>query len=350
MERTGSIAASAGLIGVLLGLVCSCPSGCRRQEEPATRQVVVYTALDRSFSEPILAKFERRTGIKPRVVYDTESTKTVGLVNRIRAERKRPRCDVFWNNEILNTLLLSKEGLLRPARPPNASGYPKRFKSADGMWHGFAARARVLIVNTDRVKEDETPRSMYDLLRPEWKGEIGIAKPVAGTTASHVACLFQALGEEKAREYLSGLKANGVHIESGNKSCAVKVANGTLAFAWTDTDDAIIEVEAGRPVRIVYPDTEADGVGVLFIPNTLAAIRNSPNPREADLLIDYLLSPEVEAMLARGPSAQIPLNSANTVAPRVKGPQDVPSMTVDFQKAADQWRSAQGFITKEFLR
>ncbi|MBU0616198.1 MAG: iron transporter, partial [Planctomycetes bacterium] len=79
--------------------------GCEQQAQSpgqsadtALDEVVVYTALDRQFSEPILADFTAQTGIKVRPVYDTESTKTVGLVNRIRAEKVRPRCDVFWNN------------------------------------------------------------------------------------------------------------------------------------------------------------------------------------------------------------------------------------------------------------
>ena len=80
--------------------------GCTPEKDTAQPVVVIYSSLDRTFSEPILLEFERKTGIDVQVVYDTESTKSVGLANRIRAERRRPRCDVFWNNEILNTLLL----------------------------------------------------------------------------------------------------------------------------------------------------------------------------------------------------------------------------------------------------
>ncbi len=94
--------------------------------------VIVYSALDRPFSEPILKAFERETGIEVRAVYDTESTKTIGLVNRIRAERNRPRCDVFWNNEILNTVRLKQEGLLQPCAPPQADDYPQEFRDPDG--------------------------------------------------------------------------------------------------------------------------------------------------------------------------------------------------------------------------
>ena len=83
---------------------------------------------------------------------------------------------------------------------------------------------------------------------------------------------------------------------------------GQLAFGLTDTDDALIELEAGKPVKIVFPDSSEDGVGTLLLPNTLAVVKGAPHPRAAVQLIDYLISPEVEAKPAAGPSAQIPLN------------------------------------------
>lgn len=353
---------------------------------PAT-EVVVYTALDREFSEPLLNDFTARTGIKVRAAYDTESTKTVGLVNRIRAEAHRPRCDVFWNNEILNTLRLKSEGLLQPCvpPPPQAQYYPAQYRDADGCWFGFAARARVLIVNTNLVRPAQSggdgpalhvlPDSIYDLADPKWRGRTGIAKPLFGTTASHVACLFAKLGPDDARRLLASFKANDIQIASGNKSCAQMVSAGVLAFGLTDTDDAIIEREAGKPVAIVFPDgaapvrpavpaasrsaadgaapaasAPAPGMGTLLLPNTLAVIKGAPHPSAAAKLIDFLLSPEVEARLAAGPSAQIPLNSRCTAVSRVCKLSDLHPMEVDFAAAAAQFSAAAAYVEAEFLK
>ena len=80
-------------------------------------EVVVYTALDSVFSRKIFAQFEAETGIRVKAVYDTEATKTAGLVDRLRREAAAPRCDVFWNNEICRTVLLGREGVLEPYSP-----------------------------------------------------------------------------------------------------------------------------------------------------------------------------------------------------------------------------------------
>src|ERR1043165_337675 len=117
------------------------------------------------------------------------------------------------------------------------------YRSPAGTWHGFAARARVLIVNTQLVPDDQRPNSIYDLADAKWKGKIGIARPIAGTTATHVACLFAVLGDEKAKEFFRSLRANDIQILGGNKQVAQAAGAGQIAFGITDTDDAIIEVE-----------------------------------------------------------------------------------------------------------
>lgn len=344
---TRGVYSRLGAAGLWLAVVLI--TGCRGTGLPE-HEVIVYTALDRGFSEPILAEFEKRTGIVALVKYDTESTKTVGLVNAIRAEERRPRCDVFWNNEIINTIRLKHAGLLSAYVSPAAEAFPKGFRDPEGYWTGFAARARVIIVNTKRVAPDEEPTSILDLTKPRWRGRVGIAKPLFGTTATHVACLFVKLGEARAKQWLLDMKANEVSVEAGNKTCALKVAAGELDAGLTDTDDAIIELDKGKPVRIVYPDSKPGQMGTLFIPNTLALVRGGPSPEGGKRLIDYLLSPEVEEALARCPSSQIPLNPAARAKPRVKTPRDVVAMDVDFEAAARAFDSAATFVRDQFLR
>jgi len=321
-------------------------AGCTKSNDQ--NEVVVYAALDSEFSQPILDDFARDTGVQVRPKFDAESTKTVGLTNEIIQEANRPRCDVFWNNEILNTLRLEEKGLLDVYRPAIAEQYPAMYRSPDGTWHGFAGRARVLIVNTNLVPENERPTSIYDLLDSKWKGKIGIAKPLFGTTATHAACLFAHLGDDKAKEFFNKLKANGVQILSGNKQVALAAAAGQNAFGLTDTDDAIIEIEKGLPVAIVYPDRGEDQMGTLFIPNTVAIIKGSPHVESARRLVDYVLSPAVEQKLAACPSAQIPLNPQVQAKPRVETPKTVKAMQVDFPLAAKRWNDAADFIRNEF--
>ncbi len=321
----------------LLGSACLLLfNGCL-QSNP--NEVVVYSALDGEFSEPILHQFQREHDWVVRPNFDVESTKTVGLVTRIIRERRRPRCDVFWNNEILHTLRLEKLGLLEAYVSPSAESFPENYRSPDGYWYGLAARARVLIVNTDLVPEEQRPSSIHDLVDPKWEGRVGVAKPLFGTTATHAAVLFSLWGRDRAEEFFRQLKRNA-RVMSGNKQVALSVARGELAFGLTDTDDAIIEIDRGEKVTIVYPDQGEGQMGALFIPNTLCILKECPHPQAARALVEYLLGPDVERQLAVGPSGQFPVSRKVTQRSRAAAEQLVRWAEVDFHAAAERWEEA----------
>lgn len=324
--------------------ICLLQAGCWRT---AQHEVVVYSALDAEFSAPILDKYAQQTHVTVRPNFDVESTKTVGLVTRLIRERDRPRCDLFWNNEILHTLRLRRLGMLVPYESAAGKKLPASYRSPQGYWYGFAARARVLVVNTNLVAADQRPESIMDLVRPKWKNRAGIAKPLFGTTATHAAVLFTHWGGDRARLFFEQVKRN-VRVMSGNRQVAIAVGRGELAFGLTDTDDALLEKEHGSPVDIIYPDQQPNEMGTLFIPNTVCIIKGSPHPREARRLVEYLLGPEVETMLARGPSGQFPVNPEVTTTSRAAPPQDIRWMKVDFQAAAEQWDEAATFLQQLF--
>ncbi len=326
--------------------------GCTKSSD----RVVVYSAQDQEFAEGVFADFEHNGKLKVAPKYDTEANKSVGLAAELEAEAPLPRCDVHWNNEILGSIRLARKGIYEPYSSPNANGFPSWSKGKDGAWQAFAERARVLIVNINLVPEAERPNSMFDMIAPKWKGRVAMAKPLFGTTATHAACLFEVLGSESAKDYFQKLKDNDVQIVPGNKQVARGVADGTYAFGLTDSDDAIIELLAGKPVAIICPDAGGHPahakLGTVFIPNTLAVVKGAPNPEGAKKLIDYLLLPTTEVKLAKGGGYQFPLAPAILLAqhPALKTRNQGKAAAVDYEKAADLWDESQQFLKDEFAR
>jgi iron(III) transport system substrate-binding protein len=336
-------------------VICVLPlimAGCSSPES----RVVVYCAQDREFAESILADFSRQTTLAVAPKYDTEANKSVSLYEDLVREKDRPRCDVFWNNEIIATIRLQKQGLLEPYESSSVRDFPPWSKAPDHTWQAFAARARVLIINTGSIPEAQRPRSVLDLTDPKWKGKLVMAKPQFGTTATHAACLFEVLGPEPAKEFYRALKRNAVQIVAGNKQVAEQVAAGRYAVGFTDQDDAITELLAKKPVALVFPDrngrAEYPRLGTLFIPNTLAIVRGGPNPAGAKRLVDDLLREDVEKRLAEGGGYQIPLNPKlkGTAHPALVTPDQVKVMDVDFEKAAALWEEVQRFLVDEVIR
>ncbi len=312
--------------------------GCVPRPE---NEVVLYSAADREVATPIVAAFGRRNEkISVSATYDVESTKTVGLVTRIENESKQPRCDLFWNNEIMHTMRLEKAGLLQRVSWDVPSNWPRPMRSRQGTWIAFAARARILLVNRDLLpNRDEWPKSVMELADPRWQKKCAVALPLFGTTATHFTVLQSKLGEAKAGQFFEQVKANAL-VLSGNKQVAQAVSSGQVAFGLTDTDDALIEIDSGLPVDIVFPDQEPGQLGTLLIPNTLAVIKGCKHPVAAGSLGNYLLSEDIEGRLAMSPSGNIPLRPGHPQKSRAAPPEATRYMEVDFSAAADQWDAA----------
>ncbi len=306
-------------------------SGCSGSSS-TTQQVVVYTSVDDVFARPIAERFERETGITVRLVTDTEETKSTGLLNRLIAEKKRPRADVFWSGDPVRAAILKAKGVAAAYRPPEARGLPEQFSDAEGYWTGFSARARVLIYNRKLIPEGREPESILDLLDPRFKNQACIANPLFGTTSMHAAALFAVLGDDKAREFFEGFAANGGRILSSNGEVRRRVAAGEFAVGITDTDDYNVARIEGKPVGVVFPDR--DEMGTLVIPNCVVLIAAGPNPLAARQFINFLVTPEIEQALAESEAAQMPLRSGVPVPEGVLALDRLSPMRVDYTELA----------------
>jgi iron(III) transport system substrate-binding protein len=267
--------------------------------------LVVYCAHDAVYSARILKDFERRTGTRIAIRFDTEATKSLGLVELIKREKAAPRCDVFWNNETLGTLDLQQEGLLEPYQGSGFARIPAAFKDAQGYWTGFAARLRVSIANTQRLGATPDAAAVEALFAAPDLSAVAIAKPLYGTTLTHFSVLWQHWGGDRVKAWHADMRRRGLRELQGNAATKDAVANGACVVGWTDTDDYFAAKDEGRPVAMLPIRIEGDTT--ICIPNSVAIIRGTKRGDAARKLVDFLLSSETELALARSKSRQIPL-------------------------------------------
>jgi iron(III) transport system substrate-binding protein len=183
-----------------------------------------------------------------------------------------------------------------------------------------------------------------------WKGKVSLAYPLFGTTATHAAALFAYWGDEKAKAYYRALKDNGVLIVDGNATSKDAVARGEVPVGFTDTDDAEVALRQGKPVGIVYPDQGEERMGTLVIPNTVALIRNCPHPEAGKKLIDFLLSRDVEEMLAGSGSAQMPVRPGIPVPEGNPSLAGIKAMKVDWSAVEAKLVDVSRFLEELFVR
>jgi len=321
------------IFAVLLSFILS---SCRKSAGQNQRQVVLYCSVDQAIAEPIIAEFEKQSGIKVLSRFDTEASKTVGLVQRIRAEASSPVADVFWSGEIFHTIRLAREGLLAQYSSDATGDWPVRYTDDEGRWFGFAVRARVIAYKTDRVPAEDSPKCLEDVLDGKWKGRLIMASPEFGTTGGDVASWFVHYGPARAKQILEELKANDIRLVAGNSTAVRMVATGQADVCFTDTDDVHAAQRNGWPVSMNYLDQ--DGDGTLVIPNTVAIIKGSPHPDEAKVLMDFLLSEKLERMLAASDSHNCPIRPA--LARQFESYLVTRPLAVDYEEIADHLPTA----------
>jgi iron(III) transport system substrate-binding protein len=283
------------------------------------REVIVYCAQDEIFATRIFSDFQKSAGIRVRAVYDNEAVKTVGLANRLLAERKHPQCDLFWSNEEMRTRQLAAAGVFRPTNG----------------WASFGYRTRRLVINTNLVLERKAPASWRALTDEAWRGKVAMAYPMWGTTATHFHALRQLWGDASWQKWCHALAANQPILVDGNSMVARAVGSGRAAIGMTDSDDIAAAQAEGQPV-IGLPLTPE----TLYLPNTVGIIRQARHPLEAQELFQYLQRPEVVNMLATYRA----LDGVTATSARV------PGILVDWDKLISEIPAVTEELNQIFLR
>src|SRR5918998_2963715 len=164
--------------------------------------LVVYSGRSEELVGPIIERFEEESGIDVEVRYGD----TAELAATILEEGQNSPTDAFFSQDAGALGALAKEGLLSPLPEDVLNRVEERFRDPDGRWVGVSGRARVVAYNTESLSEEELPSSILEFTDPEWQGRIGWA-PTNGSFQAFVTALRLIEGEEVAREWLGGIKA-----------------------------------------------------------------------------------------------------------------------------------------------
>ncbi|HSU56321.1 MAG TPA: ABC transporter substrate-binding protein [Candidatus Dormibacteraeota bacterium] len=239
-------------------------------------EVVAYVAQDQIYAEPIFRDFEKETGIKVLPVFDSEAVKTVGMANRLLAEKSHPQCDVFWGNEEMRTRQLAAQNV---------------FRQTNG-WATFGYRSRRMVINTNLLSVEKAPHSLLELTNKVWTGKVAFAYPQFGTTAAHFHALRQLWGDAGWESWCRALAANKPLVVDGNSVVVKMVGKGEAVVGMTDSDDIADSQREGLPVAEMGVTEET-----LLIPNSVGLVRNSPHIAESEKLFEYLQKPKIAAQL-----------------------------------------------------
>ena len=265
---------------------------------PALADVTIYTTRQPDLIQPVMDAFTAETGIDVSLQFVDD-----GLVERLKAEGVRSPADLVMTVDIANLQRVVDADVLQPVDSDVLkNAVPADLRSADDLWFALTTRARIVYASKDRVADGEIT-TYEDLASDTWNGRICTRSGVHNYTLALVSAVIDHVGEDAAKDWAAGVKANLARSPQGNDRAQVKaiwagecdISLGNTYYmgkmlaneeqqAWADS------------VRIVFPSFAAGGTHVNV--SGIAMTQSAPNRDEALQLMEFLVTPESQAIYA----------------------------------------------------
>ncbi|WP_075215044.1 Fe(3+) ABC transporter substrate-binding protein [Mongoliimonas terrestris] len=267
----------------------------------AAGEVNVYTTREPGLAQPLFDAFTKESGIVVNTIFMKE-----GLAERVAAEGDNSPADLMMMVDFGNLADLADRGLTQPAGSETLdSVVPEGLRAPDGSWYALSARARVLYAAKDRVTD--TAVTYEDLADPKWQGKVCIRSGQHPYNTALIAAVIAKKGEEEAKTWLEGVKANLARKPGGGDRdvakdilagiCDIGIANSYYVGLMRSGAGGDEQKTWGDAIKVIMP-TFADGAGTHVNVSGAALAKNAPNKENAVKLLEYLVSPEAQKIYA----------------------------------------------------
>jgi iron(III) transport system substrate-binding protein len=280
------------LRNILLASTCAAIAG------PAIADVNIYTTREPGLIQPVMDAFTAETGIAVNLSFIDD-----GLVERLTAEGARSPADLVMTVDIANLKQIVDAGVVQAVESDvlNAA-IPAQLRSDENLWFGLTTRARVIYASNDRVADGEVT-TYEDLTDEKWAGRICSRSGLNNYSLALLSAVIAHKGEDGARDWAAGLRANLARKPEGNDRAQVRaIWAGECDISLTNTYymGAMLadpEQQAwANSVRIIFPTFEDGGTHVNV--SGIAMTQSAPNRDEAVQLMEFLVSPAAQAIYA----------------------------------------------------
>ncbi|MFC0534071.1 extracellular solute-binding protein [Phytohabitans kaempferiae] len=265
--------------------------------DPGDKTITIYSGRSESLVKPALEKFEQRSGITVKVRYGS----TAQMAAQIEEEGDKSPADVFFAQDAGALGQIAKRGLFAKLPSDVLAKVPASFQARSGEWVGVTGRSRVLAYNESMVAKEDLPASVFELTGPRWRGKVGVA-PTNGSFQAFVTALRVQHGDAKAREFLTGLKANDAQIRESNVQIVQEIDDGKLAaglvnhyYVFEQAKEKGVTADQMTAKLHFFPDGDT---GALVNVAGVGLLQKAADDPDAKALVDYLLGPEGQTYFA----------------------------------------------------
>lgn len=294
--NTKVVALLVALVVVLAGgwYYSSQQRGRSNTAADAENQLVIYSGRKEPLILPIIESFEKKTGIDVTL----KSGSSEELANILLQEGERTEADVYISTDASLLQELGSKEMFVPISSESLAQVSPQYRASDSQWTGVSGRARVLIVNTDIVSEEEYPDSIYDITDEVWKDKVAMAKMTNESVVTHMSAIRTLRGEAFFNDFLQGIQNNNVTLLPGHTDVRQAVARGEFAVGFVNHYYGHLQQQESDNIAILYTDQE-DGLDGSFVNvSGVGILKAGENTENAQKFVDFLLSPAAQKQFA----------------------------------------------------
>jgi putative spermidine/putrescine transport system substrate-binding protein len=260
----------------------------------------------------LLPAFRRATNAQVNLV----ASLAVDTVSKIVAAKANPPYDAIILDEGPFVAAIAHDIFepLPAERLPNLKDLPKKFIDPRGLGAFCSAQIIGLAYNTEKFKTP--PASWNDLLKPEYKGRVGLSSMASTLTSAWMVEIARVNGGseenlEPAFSYLKKLLPNVAAVAASPGALATLFQQGQIDVAPHYNNNVGDMQGKGVPIALTRPDT-----GWLVIRSTMHIVKHTKNADLAAAYINAALSPEVQQKMGDKPyllaptSTKVPYSTA----------------------------------------
>lgn len=286
----------------------------------AADEVNIYSARQPELIQPLLDAFTAETGLKTNVVFLDK-----GLEERVALEGENSPVDVVLTVDIGNLQAAVDAGITQPLTDTEIEkNIPAQYRDGEGNWFGLTTRGRVVYASSERVAEEKI--TYEDLADPKWKGRICTRDGQHAYNIALFASMIVHMGEEKAAEWMTGLKNNLARKPAGNDraqakaihagECDLAIGNTYYVGLMQNNEKEPEQKDWAKSIKVLFPNAEERGTHVNI--SGMALAKHSPNRENAVKFMEFLASPKAQEIYAEQ-VYEYPVAPGTAVSDTVKG-------------------------------
>ena len=296
---------SCGLAVLMVSVPAFSADSPWREKAEAEGKVVWYTTISANDCKMLSDRFRQQYA---KIEVQCFRTGGPQLVERIFTEARAGRhlWDVFMNSGIY-TNLLTQKNMLAVYVSPEAQFYREGFKDPKGTWVSIYTNYAVAGYNTKFVPKEEAPKAYADLLKPAWRGQLGMD----AKSYEWFAVVSRGLGDDKNFNFMRDLAKTQIQLRNGRELVAQLVAAGEFKIGLNSYSHNFESLkQQGAPIEWVPLNPVYANI------HPVGLSPKAPHPNAGKLFIDFLLSK----------AGQEVLRASKRIPDRIDTPPDPPRL------------------------